>query len=157
MTFTYQKKGSSTWESAAPKDVGIYTVRAAAAPNGRYRKTICEKKVSITGKTDSTVSAAPGEVTDTGSTDKNAAAINIPSLIRTENGEVYNVTAIGDNAFKGNAKLKKITFKGSNVKKIGSAAFKGVPKSASAKVPKKKYKAYNKVYPLSRTFFKPVQ
>ncbi|MBR1598610.1 MAG: leucine-rich repeat protein [Lachnospiraceae bacterium] len=47
VTFTYQKKGSSAWNTEAPSEIGTYTVRAAAAPNKGYRKTIYEKTARI--------------------------------------------------------------------------------------------------------------
>lgn len=98
---------------------------------------------------------------------KNAKTADIPAQI-TIDGKKYRVTSIGKNAFKGNkkltgvtigkyvttigenaffncSKLKKITFKGTSVKKIGKNAFKGVSKKAVAKVQKKVKKRYKKL------------
>ena len=75
----------------------------------------------------------PGEVTYKSSTDKNVATVNIPSSIRTENGEVYNVTAIGDNAFKGNARLTKVTMP-AGLTTIGANAFSGCKKLTSVSI-----------------------
>lgn len=58
----------------------------------------------------------------TGSNDKNATKITIPSTV-TINGYTYQVTSIANDAFKNNQKLKSITI-GSNVKTIGARAFK---------------------------------
>ena len=42
--------------------------------------------------------------------------------------------------------MKKGTFKGANVKTVGKNAFKGVPKTAVFKVPKKAKKSYTKLF-----------
>jgi len=57
-----------------------------------------------------------------------------------------NITSIGSKAFYGCSKLKKITVKGNKVKKVGSKAFTGIHKKAVIKVPKKKLKAYKKIF-----------
>ena len=56
-----------------------------------------------------------------------------------------NVTKIGASAFKGDAKLKNIIFKGTKVKKMGSNAFKGIYKKPKFKAPKKVVKKYKKM------------
>ena len=56
------------------------------------------------------------------------------------------VSKIGKSAFYGCKKLKDITIKTTKLtsKKVGSKAFKGTPKNATVKVPKKSLKAYKK-------------
>lgn len=56
------------------------------------------------------------------------------------------VSKIGKSAFYGCKKLKTITIKTTKLtsKKVGSSAFKGTPKNAKVKVPKKSLKAYKK-------------
>ena len=54
--------------------------------------------------------------------DKKATSASISKV--KYNGKSYNVTEIGDNAFKNNKKLKTVTI-GSSVKIIGKAAFSG--------------------------------
>ena len=56
------------------------------------------------------------------------------------------VSKIGKSAFYGCKKLKDITIKTTKLtsKKVGSKAFKGTPKKAKVKVPKKSLKAYKK-------------
>ncbi len=56
------------------------------------------------------------------------------------------VSKIGKSAFYGCKKLKNITMKTTKLtnKKVGSKAFKGTPKNAVVKVPKKSLKAYKK-------------
>lgn len=56
-----------------------------------------------------------------------------------------SVTTIGSGAFKSCKSLKKVTISSSKVKKIGSAAFKGVAKKAVVKAPAKKVKSYTKL------------
>ena len=103
-----------------------------------------------------------------GTKNKKAAKITIPATVKLGN-QVYKVTAIADNAFKNNKKiktvvvgknvrtigkkafygcknLKKITVQSSIIKKVGAKAFKGINKKAVIKVPSKKYKAYKKVF-----------
>ena len=95
--------------------------------------------------------------------------IKIPATV-TINKEVYRVTSIAKNCFKGNKKLKTITiseniktiganaFSGcKNLKKIkiastsltkksvGKNVFKGIYKKAVIKVPRKKLKNYQKI------------
>ena len=53
---------------------------------------------------------------------------------------------IGKNAFKNCKKLKKITVKSKVLKKVGSGALKKIHKKAVVKVPKKKLKAYKKLF-----------
>lgn len=57
-----------------------------------------------------------------------------------------NVTTIGDNAFAGCSKLKKIIIKSTVLKSVGKNAIKGINKKASIKVPKKQLKAYKKLF-----------
>ena len=103
-----------------------------------------------------------------GTKNKKAAKITIPATVKSGN-QVYKVTAIADNAFKNNKRiktvvvgknvrtigkkafygcknLKKITVQSSIIKKVGAKAFKGINKKAVIKVPSKKYKAYKKVF-----------
>ena len=56
-----------------------------------------------------------------------------------------NVKTIGKNAFSGCSKLKKITLKTTALKKVGSAAFKGIAKSAVFTCPAKKLTSYKKL------------
>ncbi|SFB24518.1 Leucine rich repeat-containing protein [Acetitomaculum ruminis DSM 5522] len=57
-----------------------------------------------------------------------------------------NVISIGKEAFMGDAKLKKITIKSLNLKKVDSKALKSIYKNAIIKVPVKKYTAYKKLF-----------
>ena len=56
------------------------------------------------------------------------------------------ITTIGKNAFKNCKKLKTITIKSSKLKKVGKAALKGVNSKCRIKAPKKKQKAYSKLF-----------
>lgn len=59
-----------------------------------------------------------------------------------------NVKTIGKKAFSGCGKLKNLTIKTKklNNSRIGSSAFKGIPKNAVVKVPKAKLKTYTKLF-----------
>ena len=74
----------------------------------------------------------------------NDIAIHGIDLVRYLTGK--NVTKIGAKAFYGCKKLKNITIKTTKLKSktVGSKAFKGTPKNAKVKVPKKSLKAYKK-------------
>ena len=102
--------------------------------------------------------------------DEKAKDITVPDTV-TINGEVYKVTKIDDNAFKGNKTVTTITI-GSNIQTIGKnafsgckklktiviqsktltdkqiskKAFKGISKKTVIKVPKKKLAAYKKLF-----------
>ena len=104
-----------------------------------------------------------------GTISKTQKNIKIPATV-VINQQVYKVTSISRNAFKGNKKLKAVTI-GKNIKKIGANAFsgckklknikitstqltkksvgknafKGIDKKAVIKVPKKKLKAYKNI------------
>ena len=65
-----------------------------------------------------------------------------------------NVTTIGDNAFSGDKKLKKITFKGNAVKKIGKNAWKNISRKNVFYVPKKSWKKYNSLIKAKKTNWK---
>lgn len=105
-------------------------------------------------------------VTYTGTTNKKIKKITIPSTVKIK-GKTFKVTTISSNAFKSckklttvtigknitsigskafykDSKLKKITFKGTKVPKIGKNAFKSINKKAVFKVPKKSLKSYKK-------------
>lgn len=116
------------------------------------------------------VSVAKKEVAYSGPVNKNAKTVSVPSTVKIK-GVTYKVTGIADNALKGNKKVTKVTIS-SNVKKIGrlafygcknlktitikskkltsktvsKKAFKGLTKATTIKVPKKKFKAYKKLF-----------
>lgn len=75
----------------------------------------------------------------------NKASVTIPAKVSID-GTSFKVTAIGKNAFKGCSKVKKLTVKSKTIKTVGKGAFKALKKSAVAKVPKSKKKAYKKLF-----------
>ncbi len=100
-------------------------------------------------------------------------SILIPSTVKS-NGVRYKVTAIGDNAFKGQnkatrisigsnittvgkkafygcSKAKKIVILSGKIKKIGSAAFSKMKKKALIKVPASKKTGYQKLFKKSKS------
>lgn len=100
---------------------------------------------------------------------KKAKKVIVPASVKVS-GKKYKVTAIAQNALKGNKKIQKLTI-GSNIGKIGkkafygcsklksiiikskkltakntgSKAFKGINSKATIKVPKGKVKSYKKI------------
>lgn len=108
-----------------------------------------------------------GKVEYTNSLKKKSSAVTVPEKV-TLDGKSYQVTAIGNSAFKNCKKLKtvvigkgvtsigakafngckalkKITIKSTKLKKVGKSAFKGIHAKAVIKVPKAKLKAYQKL------------
>ena len=124
-------------------------------------KTGITYKVTKSGENGGTVEFAAPK-------DKKVTRVTIPETV-TIDGITYDVTSVAKNAFKGCSKLKSVTI-GKNVKTIGTKAFygckklktitikttkltsktvgknafKGTPKNAKVKVPKKSLKAYKK-------------
>lgn len=64
-----------------------------------------------------------------------ATSITIPATIKTPKGTTCKVTAVGNNALKGNKKIKKVTI-GNNVKTIGAKAFYACSKLTTVKLGK---------------------
>lgn len=108
-----------------------------------------------------------GKVEYTNSLKKKSSAVTVPEKV-TLDGKSYQVTAIGNSAFKNCKKLKtvvigkgvtaigakafngckvlkKITIKSAKLKKVGKSVFKGIYAKAVIKVPKAKLKAYQKL------------
>lgn len=127
-------------------------------------------KVTKVGTKDSKVI---GEVSVVGYKKKTVKKVNVASVVKID-GVTYNVTAIGNKAFKnkkvtkvtigknvktiganafaGNKKLKKVTVKSNVISKIGKKAFfrKG-GKKLVIKVPKKLKKKYKKLLKKAKT------
>jgi len=99
---------------------------------------------------------------------KNSTSLSVPASIKI-NGVSYQVTAvykkafmnnkrlkkvtigknvrtIGASAFAGDAKLKSIVVKATALKSVGKKALKGVNAKCRIKVPKKKRKAYTRLF-----------
>ncbi|MBO4863079.1 MAG: leucine-rich repeat domain-containing protein [Eubacterium sp.] len=68
-----------------------------------------------------------------------------------------SVTKIGAYAFYGCKSLKSIIIKSSKLKTVGKNAIKKIHKKAVIKVPKKKYKAYKKLFNKKTGFKKPMK
>ena len=98
---------------------------------------------------------------------KALVTVKVPESIKLD-GKTFQVTEIGDNAFKNQKKLKKviigenvqkigakafygcrkltsITIKSKKLHKMGKKAFQGISPKAVIRVPKKKYKKYRKL------------
>ncbi len=87
--------------------------------------------------------AAKKTVTAVSGTDKNGStSITIQNTVIVNNA-TCTVTEISANAFKGYTKLKKVTI-GSNVKKVGKAAFSGCKNLKNIKVQSKVLKSFGK-------------
>lgn len=167
ITVTVKGASKDPIASANPNTPGgPQPVQPTQVPTGNIPAK--NSKVSSAGSTFTVTSAnaTGGEVAL--SKAKNAKTVNVPDTV-TVSGKKYKVTSIKANAFKGNKKLTSVTI-GKNVKSIGKNAFNGckkltkvtvkstVLKSIGAKafakgskkitvtVPKKKAKAYTKLF-----------
>lgn len=126
------------------------------------KDTKTNSKYVVTSKKSKTVQYS-------GAIKKNTSTASIPATVKID-GVTYKVTSIQTNAFRNNKKIKKIII-GSNIKKIGKNAFygcknlksitirstkltekmvggnafKGIDRKAVIKVPKEKYKIYQKL------------
>lgn len=122
----------------------VYKVTASGTKNKTvtYVAPVSKKAVSVT---------VPDVVVKDGVTykvtaiEKNAFA-NCKKLKTVKIGR--NITTIGKKAFYGCKKLKTLIVKSKKLtaKKVGSKAFSKTSKKMTVKVPKKKYKTYNKLF-----------
>lgn len=150
----------STEPSAAPSTApsSAPTTAPSAAPAKGTKAVVSGATYTVTGT--GTASYTAGK--------KNAASAVIPATVKisgvshkvtsvaasafkgnqklTKVTIGKNITTIGKNAFNGCKKLKTITVKTSVLKSVGSKAFTGVPKKATAKMPKAKKVAYKKLF-----------
>ena len=91
-----------------------------------------------------------GEVALVGTTrkksDKRFTSLKVGNTVKIK-GKSFKITAIGNNAFRGYKKLKKIVIKIKQLqaKKVGKKAFMGIYSKVNIKVPKPKFKSYKKI------------
>lgn len=152
-----------TVDSKAGDDTPAPTPTPAPAAKAGTVVTVGNLNYKITS-----VKANSCTVTVTGMKNKKKTSVKIPATVRSKNVS-YKVTAVANNAFKGNKKLKSVTigknvtsigknvFKGCKnlkkitlstkvLKKVGAGCLKGIHKKAVIKVPAKNKKAYKKLF-----------
>ena len=88
---------------------------------------------------------AEGEVEYKGPKSKAVKKVTIPVAV-TIDGKSYKVTSITAGACKNCKKLKTITVKSADIKRVGKAAFKGIYKKATFIFPKAKFAKYKKLF-----------
>ena len=76
---------------------------------------------------------------------KKMKKVTIPATVKI-NGYTFNVNGIAAKAFANCKALKKIIIKSTSIKSIGSKAINKANKKLIIQVPKKKYKAYKKLF-----------
>ncbi len=115
----------------------------AAADKGEltYKATTSKKSSSIVVKDTVKVNGVTYKVTTIG-----ADAFKGSAAKKITVGK--NITTIKNNAFKGDKKLKTLIIRSTKLTKngISKKAFKGITKKTTIKVPKKKLKAYKKLF-----------
>ncbi|SNU04906.1 Leucine rich repeat-containing protein [Lachnospiraceae bacterium] len=140
-TVTKSENGKVEVEYKAPKSSGKkVTIPSKVEVNGVEAKVTSVSKNAFANNKKIEKVTIPSSVTKIGSgAFKNCAKLNTVTIPK-------GVTEISSNAFSGCKKLKTITVKSTSLKKVGKNAFKSVPKSATAKLPKKQKKAYKKLF-----------
>ena len=104
-------------------------VAFAGLKSNKTKKVVINKTVKINGKNFKVTTIAA----------KALRGKTITSLVIGA-----NIKKIESKALENCKKLKKITIKSSQINKMGKNAFKGIPKTAKVKVPKKKRTSYKK-------------
>lgn len=90
------------------------------------------------------VSKVDAEVTYVKPSKKTYTKVKIPNTIKYQ-GVTYKVTAIANNAFKNNEKLKSVTI-GTNIRTIGNSAFQNCTALKSVTIPKNVSKIGSKAF-----------
>ena len=124
---------SAAWDEGFGVDIN-FVQGTAPAPAKGTTETVSGLTYKVTGK--NTASVTKGA---------NKASVTIPAKVNID-GTSFKITAIEKNAFKGCSKVKTLTVKSTTIKTVGSGALKALKKSAVAKVPKAKKKAYKKLF-----------
>ena len=140
-TVTKAENGKVEVEYKAAKSSGKkVTIPSKVEVNGVEAKVTSVSKNAFANNKKIEKVTIPASVTKIGSgAFKNCAKLSSVTIPK-------GVTEISSNAFSGCKKLKTITVKSTSLKKVGKNAFKSVPKSATAKLPKKQKKAYKKLF-----------
>ena len=143
--FNYTITGNDTVEvkrmAAKGKAKKAVKISASIKANGKTYKVTGIAANAFKGNKKMTSVLIGGNVKKIG----RSAFENCKNLTKvTVNGS--KLQTISKNAFKGNKKLKNISLKKvKSLKKVEKAAFKGVSKKVTVKVPKNKKKAYSKL------------
>lgn len=159
----------STIPSAAPSTTPNTPSTPDTEPTAKPVSTVKVGQKVTDASVNYKVTSVSGSRTLTVTGAKSVKNVVIPASVKIA-GKTYKVTAIANNAYKGNKNLTKITI-GSNISKIGKNAFsgctnlkkitikttkltaskigknafKGINKKAVIKVPKSKVKLYKKI------------
>lgn len=159
----------STIPSAAPSTTPNTPSTPDTEPTAKPVSTVKVGQKVTDASVNYKVTSVSGSRTLTVTGAKSVKNVVIPASVKIA-GKTYKVTAIANNAYKGNKNLTKITI-GSNINKIGKNAFsgctnlkkitikttkltaskigknafKGINKKAVIKVPKSKVKLYKKI------------
>lgn len=126
-------KESDAWDSSFGVDIDFIQGTAPTPAKGTT-DTVDGLTYKVTGKNAATVTKGA-----------NKASVTIPAKVSID-GASFNVTGIDKNAFKGCSKVKTLTVKSTTIKTVGAGALKALKKTAVAKVPKAKKKAYKKLF-----------
>lgn len=155
-TFTITASKNSVYTSASCeyKITGGSEVSFAGLKNSKTSKLTIPKTVKIGGKTFKVTSIANQAFKKT-----NVTTLTISDSVKTIGNSAFegcsklkkvtigkDVTKIGSNAFKNCKKLGSITIKSTKLKSVGKNALKSIKSNAKIKVPSKKLKSYQKLF-----------
>lgn len=153
-SITAAKNSVYTADSCQYKITGSSEVSFAGLKNSKTTKLTIPKTVNIGGKTFKVTSIANKAFKKT-----NITTLTISDSIKTIGNSAFegcgklkkvtigkDVTKIGGNAFKNCKKLGSITIKSTKLKSVGKNALKGIKSNAKIKVPSKKLKSYQKLF-----------
>ncbi len=149
-TVTVKIKVSDATVNAGGNNLPVNTAIDNNKDNGnKERVNIKAGDVKNIGNAKYTVlsvsASGKGTVAFSGINRKTIRKITIPKTVKI-NGKSFKVTGIGKKAFYKCKKLKKVTVKTANLESVGKNAFKETPRSLKIIVPKKKFKAYKKLF-----------
>ena len=139
--------GTGTNPQPQPQPETPQTVKSGAVEDAVDAAAQTVKVSSVDKKAKSVVIPATVDVAG-----KQYAVTEIPAKAFANSKKLKSVTigknvkSIGAKAFYKCPALKKITVKSTVLKKVGKAALKGINSKATIKVPKKKLKAYKKLF-----------
>ncbi len=130
-------------------------VEYKAPKKAKQKKVKIPSTYNVGGKTAKVTSIAANSFAN----NKTLTDVTIPSTVKIIKKGAFkkcpklkkvtvpaSVIKIEASAFQDCKGMKKGTFKGANVKTVGKNAFKGIPKTATFKVPKKAKKSYTKLF-----------
>ena len=146
-TLYVPKNVSSSRLKSYKRDSGVKVVKGSPVTisNG--------DKVTASGAIYKVTSVSKKTVALAGIKNKKAKRLTVKAKVKVK-GKTFTVTSIAGKALNGCKKLKSVVIQSNNITSIGKNAIKGIYKKAVIKVPRKKLKAYRKLFTAATGFKK---